>query len=525
MVIEGVIADGTSRRAFPLKMHERRTLQPKFSTWNWDGWLLDRLQLAFVQVGAVYPPLLSSALARLIFTLHAAHGPNSISPPGDQQNVSSNSADRVRISVPAATSSSKGHTAITQFCSRTLCVPLLIYQAEDAGYLITQITSICGEALGCHPHDQRSLYDQGHAALWQTVAAVILEGYFAAYVIAGVDVTISSTCQLNDNIMRKERATHNASDSLSVSEVAHQIRNLGNATMHNHVDLKNVIERISEIESGVGSHVGSRLQESGRKTLQNRQRVIEQILNFPISLEDSAEDGSGNLGVGNGSSVLFSEMLEQCAADETGLSPWLRLEAGQFVFNTKNYSLISSDFSGSALEIPNIQSPTGPIQPCNIGQHTGLMLTVREKHEILKLRLTVQVGGNRTDLDLRPILDNWRFGVILMHLCGHAKSTPLRADLRALVTITGVGRHLFSNHFSDARGHSFGQVSRSSRLMEPSTSSIRISMVEGNPQARFLAFADHGDYPPWYILLDGTVCLNCAVEKAQRLDGDVIIVV
>ncbi|KAI4126045.1 MAG: hypothetical protein LQ347_005126 [Umbilicaria vellea] len=408
MVIEGVIADGTSRRAFPLKMHERRTLQPKFSTWNWDGWLLDRLRLAFVQVGALYPPLLSSALARLIFTLHAEHGPNSHSPQGDQQNIPSNSGGRMRISLPAATSSSKGHTVITQFCSRTLCVPSLMYQAEDAGYLITQITSICGEALGCHPHDQRSLYDQAHAALWQTVAAVILEGYFAAYVIAGVDVTVPSTCQLNDNIIRKERARHNASDSVSVSEVAHQTSNLGNTTMYNPMDLKNVLERISEIESGVGSDVRSHLQESGRKTLQNRQRVIEQILDFPISLEDSAEDGSGNLGVGNGSSVLFSEMLEQCAADETGLSPWLRLEAGQFVFNTKNYSLISSDFSDSALEIPTIQSPTGPIQPCNIGQHTGLMLTMREKNEILKLRLTVQVDGNRADLDLRPILDNWR---------------------------------------------------------------------------------------------------------------------
>lgn len=153
------------------------------------------------------------------------------------------------------------------------------------------------------------------------------------------------------------------------------------------------------------------------------------------------------------------------------------------------------------------------------------MLSIRDKYEILRLRLTAQVGGNRVDLELRSVLDCWRHGVILLQQCGHPKSTPLRADLSRLVSITGMGRNLFSNYEPNAPGHSSGRVSRSSRLTEPSPSSIKISMVEGNPQARFLAFADHGNYPPWQILLDGTVCLNCAVETAQRLNGDILIVV
>ena len=525
MAIEGVVADSAAPRTFPLKMHERRTLQPEFSTWNWDGWLLGRLQLAFVQAGALYPAPLSSIIAQLIFTLHAENRPNSDSSQGNHQHLTGSAPDRVNISVPAAALSSKGHTVVAQFCTQTLHVPFSLYRKENAEGLLRRILYICAESLGCPSCESDSSCVQGHVALWQSIAGVICEGYFAAYVVAGTDVTVPSTCRLNDNIMGKARARHNASDRLSVPEVDHQSRYLENGESYRSGDLMHVTARISKIESGVGSHFRSPLQQSRKQTLQNRQRMIEQTLHFPIGLEDMAEDGSGYLGVGNGSSVLFPEMLEQCASDETGLSPWLRLEAGHFVFNDNNYTLISSDFSGSALEIPEVQSSSGPIQPCNIGQHSELMLTVRDKHDILRLRLTVQVGGNRIDLELRSIWDNWRFGVILLHQCGHPKSTPLRADLSRLVSISGVGRNLFSNYYSDAPGHSSGRVSRSTRLMEPSTSSIKISMVEGNLQARFLAFADHGDYPPRYILLDGTVCLNCAVETAQRLDGDIVIVV
>lgn len=523
MVIEGVVADSATPRAFLLKMHKRRTIQPEFSTWNWDGWLLDRLQLAFVQVGALYPAPLSSIIARLIFTLHAENEPNT--PQGDRRHLAGSGPDRVSISVPAAALSNRGHTLVAQFCAQTLHVPLSTYRKEDPEELLGRILDICRERLHCSSCWDNYPCEQGHVALWQSITGVICEGYFAAYIVAGTDVTVPSTCRLNDNIMGKARARHNASDRLSAPEVDHQSRYLGNLEDYKSGDLMRVAQRISEIERGAGSHLRSVLQQSRRQTLENRQRMIEQLLQLSVGLEDMAEDGSGYLGVGNGSSVLFPEMLEQCAADEMGLSPWLRLEAGHFVFNNNNYSLISSDFSGSELEIPDIWPPSGLIQPCNIGQHSDMMLTVREKHDILRLRLTVQVGGNRIDLELRSILDNWRYGVILLHQCGHPKSTPLRANLSRLVSITGVGRNLFSNYYSYAPGHGSGRVSRRTRLMEPSTSSIRISMVEGNPHARFLALADQGGYPPWYILLDGTVCLDCAVETAQRLDGDIVIVV
>lgn len=520
MVIEVVVADSTSSRDFPLRMYERRTLQPEFSTWNWDGWLLDRLRLAFVQVGALYPAPLSSAIAQLIFTLHAKNFPNRVSSQGNQPHALSNPPDQVKISLPAAASSSKGYEVVTQFCAQTLHVRSLLHEKENAEELLTHIVKVCGEALNCSCCEKLSDCGQGHAALWQTIAGVIYEGYLAAYVVAGPDVTIPSTCTLVGNIWRKTHARHNTSDILSVPEIEYQTRYLKKMEAYNCGSLMHVIKRISEVESGIESHI----QQSPKEILENRQRMIEQILNFPVSLEDTAY-GDGNLGVGNGSTVLFQEMLEQCAPDERGLSPWLRLEAGQFIFDKESYSVITSDSSNSALEIPDIQPLSGPVQPCNIGQHTKLMFTIREEHEILKLRLTVQVGGNRTVLDLRSILDNWRYGVILLHQCGHPKSTPLRSDLSALVQITGVGRNLSSNHYSDAPGHTSGHVSRRCRLMEPSTSSIKISMVEGNPQARFIVFADHGDYPPWHILLDGTVCLNCAVETAKRLDGDVLIIV
>ena len=525
MVVEGVVADNASQRSFPLKMHERRTLQPEFSTWNWDGWLVDRLKLAFVQVGALYPTPLSSIIAQLIFTLHAENHPNSNSSHGNYQHLTGNAVDRLHISVPAAALSSKGHTVVGQFCAQTLHVHSSIYRNESTDRLLQRILDICGENLGCSTCGKGSPCEQGLAALWQTIAGVIYEGYFAAYVIAGTDVTIPSTCRLNDNIMGKARVRYNASDRLSVPEFHYQIRYLETVDSYPSADLLHVTRGILEVESGIGSILRPHFKESWRKTLENRQSKIEQVLHFSIGLEDTADNGSGNLGVGNGSAVLFPEMLEQCAADEKGLSPWLRLEAGNFVFNNKTYDLVSSDFSGSTLEIPDVQPPRGSIQPCNIGQHSELMLTICDKYEILTLRLTVQVGGNRIDLELRSILDCWRHGVILLQQCGHPKSTPLRADLSRLVSITGVGRNLFSNYEPNASGHSSGRVSRSSRLTEPCPSSIKISMVEGNPQARFLAFADHGDYPRWHILLDGTVCLNCAVETAQRLDGDILIVV
>lgn len=151
---------------------------------------------------------------------------------------------------------------------QTLHVLSSIYRNDSADELLQRILDICGENLGCPSCEKGSPCGQGHAALWQSIAGVIYEGYFAAYVIAGTDVTIPSTCRLNDNIIGKARARHNAIDRLSVPEVRYQTRYLETVESYKSGDLLHVTKRILEVEGGIGSLLRSHLKESRRKTLE-----------------------------------------------------------------------------------------------------------------------------------------------------------------------------------------------------------------------------------------------------------------
>lgn len=128
-----------------------------------------------------------------------------------------------------------------------------------------------------------------------------------------------------------------------------------------------------------------------------------------------------------------------------------------------------------------------------LGEHSDIMITIRECIDFLEIRTTARVGGSNVHLDLGSIIiASW--GLEESQPCEHPLTTPLDPDDLKEVMTTSVA--------------------------SPSASGkkIAIAQVQGNPIAQLLCCN-----PGTRSLIQTDCCLRCTLEQAKGHFGMTIV--
>lgn len=200
-----------------------------------------------------------------------------------------------------------------------------------------------------------------------------------------------------------------------------------------------------------------------------------------------------SLASSSNSSTIYPVLLEKMQIDSSKRASYLLLE-GRLFFNDRYHRRIESAKAPSTRVMGEkfLSDPKNEVFPSSVGEHSHILLTLKERFSWLEIRTSVRVSGVNLDLDLFAILISC-YGLNMPEPCNHPVSDPLVPELQDLVRTTSV-----------ASPYAPGWIS--------------IVQAQHNPTAQFLAC----EHVPTLWLKD--CCLSCAVRQAKNEGFKMIIV-
>ncbi|KAH7397163.1 hypothetical protein BKA66DRAFT_453754 [Pyrenochaeta sp. MPI-SDFR-AT-0127] len=193
-------------------------------------------------------------------------------------------------------------------------------------------------------------------------------------------------------------------------------------------------------------------------------------------------------------STIYPTVFETLQIPSTAVASFELLD-GKLMFEERYYETLSS---ASTKVRPSakksIARERSGIKPSSLGEHSSLLMTIRETASSLEVRTTVRYAGTNINLGLSDIIQA-SLSLERTPACSHPSTDPLK-DATCEIFLTSV-----SAPRSSKRG------------------SMAVAMTQSNPTAQLLCCE-----PGVRSVLMQDSCLDCAVIEAVENSYDVIIV-
>jgi hypothetical protein len=445
--VESKIRENSTETNLPIAVDPRGRDLPKHNyCFQWPGWIADMLQLAFLDVGLTCPKAICNACCDVLMLLPTAMG--GLSPFSDRTGVhiahdgyesllGPYPNERMYQICQTVWRTDPGYlSSATSLTDAYTAIQSAMTEATTMVRCSCQVHERCQTSLGWKESRNIAKRTCKVHRLWTAIGSALHYGFACFFVNAGCNATITHpTIEIGWGSI-----AHFITDKLKESSSA-RWGDCGDLR-------KMVMSLIEPIESVAASSNSSTLYPTALCTL-----------------------------------ALPREMNGQYSLVEGRL-----IHNGQYHNSMRHNTVVARPLAKKAL-----LSHKSSIAPSCGGEHSDLMITVRECIGYLEMRTTARVGGSTVHLNLdATIISSW--GLEETRPCGHSSATPLDSD--------------------DCKG----VITTSVASPSASGKKIAIAQVQGNPVAQLLCCN-----PGTRSLIQTDCCLYCALEQAEGQFGMIIV--
>lgn len=188
-----------------------------------------------------------------------------------------------------------------------------------------------------------------------------------------------------------------------------------------------------------------------------------------------------------GSCVIYPTELETLKRP-SDLRLTFEMIDGMLLYNGRYFDcLMGEDTGHQSIAKKSLIYESNKIIPSNIGEHSALTLSIRERINALQLGATLQGSSRAIRINLSVILKS-SIGLMRTKACEHSNDLALESEYRSKVRVTSI--------------------------FEPCTGDdmVAIAQVKSNLEAQLLCCE-----PKASCLLLSDCCLNCGVKEALSI--------
>jgi hypothetical protein len=410
---------------------------------TWHGWVADKLQLTFSDAGLICPQDVFAAICDLLILLPAAIGRSLIS---------------------------RGEVHIPRGGLQALLGPLPLHRMQH----------VCQEVLRITPMKGRIGLQSAFKNLARsTTEAVARTSCSCTRQVCGFDKGWPPLGR-QKRICKRLQVWAAIGQTLNDGMICFFLNPGPNATITglSHFDLFGTISVPGFLTKEL-SGIGDCWSDCGRLL-----SMVLASVAYPTS--DHA------IGVSSGSSTIYPAALQNLRVPSPQRVNFELVE-GRFISGGRYHSsLRSASVTDRTKAKKSLVNGRREIIPSSLGEHSDVLITIRERLDSLELRLTARVSGSNVHLNIRSVIIGF-IGLDRTDPCPHPSTDALDLKYISKVVATSVAS-------PDAQG-----------------SKVAIAMTQSNPVAQVLCCGVASR-----TMLQIECCLNCALEQAGDESSTII---